>query len=98
MPLLLPKDKLLHLAIGALVALCVLLLWVALAIPGLVTLDNGVAACLIGSAVAGATKEAADWMDNRIHPRMHGVEWGDAIATAAGGVPVALALWGYAQL
>jgi hypothetical protein len=43
---------------------------------------------LTASTVAGVTKEAADKLGNAIHPGTHGVEVADALATAAGALPV----------
>lgn len=55
------------------------------------------AGALIGSTVAGIVKEAIDWVLNRIAVRQgkakrHTVDPLDILATAAGGIPVALAV------
>jgi len=57
------------------------------------------AGALIGSTVAGIVKEAIDWLLNRIavlrgKAKPHTVDPLDMLATAAGGVPVALAVGG----
>jgi len=46
---------------------------------------------LIALAV-GVGKEAVDWLMNKYRGAIHGVEWLDALATAAGGVWVAVLL------
>ena len=77
------SDKWQHFAAG-----------VVLAVPVQAAFDS----MLITSAVAtivGVGKEAADWLMNRYRGATHGVEWLDALATAAGGVWVAglLGVW-----
>lgn len=57
------------------------------------------AGALIGSTAAGIAKEAIDWVLNRIavhrgKAKPHTVDPLDILATAAGGIPVALALEG----
>ena len=44
------------------------------------------------AAVVGLGKEAADLWRNKYRGATHGVEWLDALATAAGGVWVAVLL------
>jgi hypothetical protein len=46
----------------------------------------------IAGVVAGATKEATDWLDNRTNPGMHVVEALDVLATAAPGLVAAVLL------
>lgn len=86
-----PQDKLKHFAAGAAVALLALAVWALLGHKGYVRMHDAGFAAVLCAAVAGAIKEAADWMDNKIVPGMHGVEWGDFFATAAGAAPVVLA-------
>lgn len=85
-----PKDKLAHAAIGCLVALFCLAAWLLATHAGLVPLAGAPGAIVLGSLVAGITKEGADYLDNRSKPGMHGVEVLDALATAAPGLVVAL--------
>lgn len=86
----LPKDKLQHALVGLLVALVCLALWALASHLGLVPIAGMPGAVALGGIVAGLTKEGADWIDNRAHPGMHGVELLDALATAAPGLVVAL--------
>ena len=58
-------------------------------VPDLIGAASG---ALIASTVAGFTKEVADYQDNKIQPRMHGVELADALATAVPGWLLALLL------
>ena len=44
------------------------------------------------ASVVGLGKEAADWLMNKYRGATHGVEFLDALATAAGGVWVAVLL------
>lgn len=80
------NDKLLHFSAGFLASLLGVAVWLSSptsidALPWF--------ACL-AAGVAGLTKEAADWMDNRARPGMHGVEFWDFVATLAGALPVVL--------
>ncbi|PZP30435.1 MAG: hypothetical protein DI603_15030 [Roseateles depolymerans] len=97
MTLTLAPDKIAHLkagakaaAFGALVAFVLALVMLyALQVPAplrlpLLLICTGLGA-LIAGASAGITKEKADQADNEIHPGMHGVELGDALATTAPG-------------
>ena len=90
-----PRDKLLHLAVGAVVALLTFGLWNLLV---LVQPAHPVAVGLVVTAfIVGAAKEATDRLDNLLMYRrglvaMHGVEWLDLVATTAGGVVAALVL------
>lgn len=86
------QDKIKHFAAGAAVSVGALAVWALGASFGVVRFSDVVFVAPIAAAVAGATKEAADWMDNKIVPGMHGVEWADVIATAAGAVPVIAAV------
>lgn len=85
------RDKILHFLIGAATAATCAGAWWLVAQFGLLNAADAGAAGLVGACVAGATKEGADYMDNKIQPGMHGVEWRDALATALGGVPVLIA-------
>ena len=85
------RDKALHFLVGAGVAVVCAAAWWLIAQFGLLSVADAGAAGFVGACVAGATKEGADYMDNKIHPGMHGVEWRDALATALGGVPVLIA-------
>ena len=91
-----PKDKYWHFLAGLAIAWLALVAWSLAAQMGLVEMGGAWLGCLIASSVAGAVKEKADYDDNKIQPGMHGVEWEDALATALGGVPIAvlLVLWG----
>lgn len=88
------RDKLLHGLAGFLSALAGMAL--ACVVPALAGRAPDLAAvasgALIAATVAGITKEAADHQDNMLHPGMHGVELADAVATAAPGWLLALAL------
>jgi len=53
--------------------------------------DSMLVTVLIALAV-GVGKEAVDWLMNKYRGAIHGVEWLDALATAAGGVWVAVLL------
>lgn len=80
---LIPKDKLLHIGAGALAGLVVL-----------VFTSNPLAAFMVAVA-AGVLKEVYDHASNqdaadRGEPPQHDVDLWDAIATAAGGLVVAL--------
>jgi hypothetical protein len=87
-----PKDKLEHFGIGFSVVAFTLVLWSLAEFIGLThTADMGAAAALAG-IVCGVTKEGCDWLDNRITPGMHGVEFWDAFATALPGL-LTLGLW-----
>jgi hypothetical protein len=83
-----PRDKLLHFAAGFAVALVSVSLWALLGHHGFVRTQDAVFVAVWAAAVAGAIKEVCDWMDNRIRPGSHGVEWLDFAATAAGAVPI----------
>jgi hypothetical protein len=87
-----PKDKLQHAAAGLLAALVSLALWVVAAHAGLVPLAGAPGAVVLGALVCGITKEGADYMANRVRPGSHGVELLDALATAAPGLVVGLAV------
>jgi hypothetical protein len=83
-----PKDKLLHFIAGFAASLTGAACWFlsgspAAVLPWFVFLASG---------VAGLTKEAADWMDNRIRPGSHGVEFWDFVVTLAGAVPVVIVI------
>jgi len=82
----LTNDKLLHFTAGFAASLAGAACWFLSGSP--ITLLPWFA--FLASGVAGLTKEAADWMDNRIRLGMHGVEFLDFVATAAGALPVVL--------
>lgn len=84
-----PRDKLMHFAAGLAVAVAAAAVWYVVSRFGVVEFGQAWLAALIAAAVAGAVKEKADADDNKVHPGMHGVEALDALATAAGGLPVA---------
>lgn len=87
------NDKVKHFIVGALAAFVASMLWVLIArLTGAVRAQDAWLVAILGAAIAGATKEVADWLDNRIQPGMHGVEFWDVAATAAGGVALALPL------
>lgn len=91
-----PKDKIAHFLAGLAIAAIVAAAWFLVAQFGVVDMRSAWLAALIAAAVAGVVKEKADADDNKIHPGMHGVEVLDAVATAAGAVPVAVLLLGVA--
>lgn len=82
------NDKLMHFLIGVAVALACSAAWIFLATQGVVRVEDAKFCAVIGAAVAGITKEAADYLDNRSTPGMHGVEALDALATVAGCLPI----------
>lgn len=88
-----PKDKIAHFLAGLAIAAITALAWWLMARFGAVDMRSGWLAVLVASAVAGVVKEKADADDNKRVPGMHGVEVLDALATAAGAVPVAAILW-----
>lgn len=98
MPDIIPKDKLEHLIVGALVAA----LGIAIAVvaqaawPSFYKAHPWFLAAILAGAMVGAAKEGEDRLDNLLmHARgeapIHGVEWLDFLATMAGSVAVALA-------
>lgn len=78
-----PKDKLMHAAVGLAVALFCLALWAVASHFGLVPLAGMPGGIALGGIVAGMAKEGADYLDNRARPGSHGVELLDAAFTAA---------------
>lgn len=84
-----PKDKIAHFLAGLAIAAITAIVWFLIAQFGAVDMRSAWLAALIAAAVAGVVKEKADADDNKVHPGMHGVEVLDAVATAAGAVPVA---------
>ncbi len=80
------NDKLLHFTAGFAASLAGAACWFLSGSP--ITVLPWFA--FLASGVAGLTKEAADWMDNRTRPGSHGVEFWDFVATAAGALPVVL--------
>jgi hypothetical protein len=87
-----PRDKIFHFAAGFAVALVSVSLWALLGHHGFVRTQDAVFVAVWAAAVAGAIKEVCDWMDNRIRPGSHGVEWLDFFATVAGSLPIAVAV------
>lgn len=100
-----PSDKLKHLAAGAIAAIFSALIGAALGtfIKLLIPLWpwNAATACVtgaicaaVGAGMAGATKEAADKMDNDRPdlPDIHGVSVADALFTTAPGIALAAVL------
>lgn len=84
-----PKDKLMHLAVGMAVGALGLVLWsMAMLVPFF--MDHPLASAFsIGGVLLGASKEAQDRMDNllmyhRGQSALHGVEWLDLAFTWAG--------------
>jgi len=89
----LPPDKAQHVIYGLVISAMTYAAMMAAQQPPLLAARAG----LLASAAAGLLKEAADaWVNRRMtgHWRTgpHGVEGLDALATAAGGLPVWLAL------
>lgn len=84
-----PQDKIKHFLVGLAVAVFAAAVWFVAAQFGLVGMSSAWLAAVLCATVAGVTKEAADHLGNKIVPGMHGVEWLDAFATAAGSIPVA---------
>ena len=81
------NDKLLHFTAGFAASIAGAACWFLSGSP--ITLLPWFA--FLASGVAGLTKESSDWIDNRSRPGMHGVEFLDFAATAAGALPVMLA-------
>lgn len=88
-----PQDKIGHLKAGAAAALAGALLGAGaghvLHLPIEALAATGAA---VSSIMAGLTKEAADWLDNKANPGMHGVDPLDALATSLPGVAAFVAL------
>lgn len=93
----LPRDKLLHAAVGAGVAVVALLLWrLAMCVPWLAAHPLATALSLSGLLV-GAAGEAKDRLSNQAAAKrglmpLHGVEWMDLLVTWAGATALAIAL------
>lgn len=84
-----PPDKIKHFVAGLIAAAAAAVAWFVAAQFGLVSgLHDAWLCALVASTVAGVTKEGADKLSNEIHPGTHGVEVADALATAAGALPV----------
>lgn len=77
------SDKWQHFAAG-----------VVLSVPVQAAFDSMLITVLVAAAI-GLGKEVVDWLMNRYRGAAHGVEWLDALATAAGGgwVAVLLGVW-----
>lgn len=90
-----PRDKLMHLAVGMAAAALALVLWhLAMNVPLLVAHPLPTAFS-IGGALLGASKEAQDRLDNllmyhRGEAPLHGVEWLDLAFTWAGCTAIGL--------
>ncbi len=95
-------DKLAHLKVGCLggvaggiAGLLVASLFGAIAgvdLPAAAAYVSAATGSLVCAVTAGLVKEFADYRDNRVMQGMHGVEAGDAVATAAPGLALAAAL------
>jgi vacuolar-type H+-ATPase subunit I/STV1 len=79
-----------HAGVGLLVAIFAGGVWLLAASAGMAPVAGLPAAMALSSLIAGIVKEGADWLDNRMYPGMHGVEWLDAAATALPGVVLGL--------
>ncbi len=94
-----PRDKLLHLVVGAGVALVALALWhLAMLVPVLAAHPIATGVSLSGLMV-GAAGEAKDRLSNLAAAKrgltpLHGVEWMDLLMTWLGSTALALALVG----
>ena len=86
-----PKDKLMHLAVGTAVALFALMLWTLAVMAGLAPLTGAPAAAALAALVAGISKEGADYIDNRLRPGEHEVSFWDAAATTFPGLVLGVA-------
>jgi hypothetical protein len=86
------KDKVQHFLAGLAVAVFTAFVWFLASRAGLAAMGDAWLAAVLSSLAAGITKEVADKADNVIRPGMHGVEALDALATAAGSLPVVLFL------
>ena len=87
-----PKDKLLHAVAGLAVALAALALYLLAVHANLAPLGGAPVTVALCALVAGITKEGADYLDNRVRPGSHGVEFLDVVATAAPGFMLAAAV------
>lgn len=91
------NDKVQHALAGTLAALFGALLYALIALALLVfgakfPLLSLVPVPFIAALIAGVTKEAADWFDNRTTPGSRSVDPWDVAATAAPGLAVSIAL------
>lgn len=88
-----PQDKIGHLKAGAAAAVAGALLGAGAGHVLDLPLEALAATCAgVSSIIAGLTKEAADWLDNKTNPGMHGVDPLDALATSLPGVAAFVAL------
>lgn len=86
----LPQDKANHAIYGAAIALTAAVLTAV----GFGAVHMAPLVALAAAAIAGAAKEGSDWWQNRkAGAEVHGVDPYDFVATAAGGLVVALAAW-----
>lgn len=82
-----PQDKIGHLKAGAAAGVAGALLGAGAGyLLGLPLEPFAATGAAISSVIAGATKEAADWLDNKTNPGMHSVDPLDFVATAIPGV------------
>jgi len=88
-----PADKLLHAAAGTAAALFALLFTGVALYAASLPMLAAFPAPTVGAVIAGLVKERADWMDNKVHPGMHGVEVWDIVATTAPGLGLSMLLW-----
>ena len=91
------NDKFQHALAGTVAALFGALLYVliALALSAFsikVPLLGIIPVPFIAALVAGVTKEAADWFDNRTTPGSHSVDPWDVAATAAPGLVISVVI------
>lgn len=87
-----PKDKIGHFLAGLTVSVGAAVVWALLATWGLAPWAGLGPAVAVAAAVAGLTKEGADWLDNQAAEKAgvitmpHGVDPWDAVATALPGL------------
>jgi hypothetical protein len=85
-----PYDKAKHYLGGTLISLVASLLCIYLLKKPALAWQLGLGA----ATLAGVLKEGTDWALNKYRGTAHGVEFYDALATALGGLSVALPLIG----
>lgn len=94
---LVPRDKLLHLAVGVGAAVFAFAAWKLCMLMPLLAAHPLAAAISLGGLMVGLTKEAGDRLGNlavyhRGQAPIHGVEWLDVLFTWAGATVVAIGL------
>lgn len=92
-----PRDKLLHLVVGAGAAAFGFAAWKLCMLAPMLAEHPLAAAISLGGLMVGLTKEAGDRLGNLIMYRrgeapIHGVEWADVLFTWAGATLLALLL------